>query len=274
MDFTCSVLLLLSLTFSLSVQIEHQHRHEAKDSSEFYSISLKVKKKERSEGESLVDVYYSIVKLLEQCGNNQLNDISSQVPTNSKVMKEDSNVLSDAVDTIEGTTPNNKHENFQKLTANPVNKGTTSIGSNTLTTEEGEGSEFELPAQCTSMRTLNLTESGRSQRYIGDLTYDSKFLDGGRVWFRFRGSAGIKLADSCEACGKTTYNQYSYWSNSSMPTQLGETMSILFYYGCKPLPKDIFFGSATKCNENFDDGLVYQFEDEMSVSYGTICGMS
>ena len=59
-----------------------------------------------------------------------------------------------------------------------------------------------------------------------------------------------------------------------MPTQLGETMSILFYYGCEPPPKDIFFGSATKCNKNFDDGLVYQFEDEMSVSYGTICGVS
>ena len=109
---------------------------------------MKVKKKERIEGECPVDVYNSIVKLLKQCGDNQLNDISSQVPTNSKVMKEDSNVLSDAVDTIEGTTPSKKHENFQKLTANPVNKGTTSIGSNTLTTEEGEGSEFELPAQC------------------------------------------------------------------------------------------------------------------------------
>ena len=62
----------------------------------------KVKKKERIEGECPVDVYNSIVKLLEQCGDNQLNDISSQVPTNSKVMKEDSNVLSDAVDPIEG----------------------------------------------------------------------------------------------------------------------------------------------------------------------------
>ena len=73
MDFTCSVLLLLSLTFSLSAQIEHQHTHEAKDSSEFYSISLKVKKKERIEGECPVDVYNSIVKLLEQCGDNQIN---------------------------------------------------------------------------------------------------------------------------------------------------------------------------------------------------------
>ena len=143
----------------MSAQIAHQHKHEAKHSSEFYSIRLKVNKTESIEGECPVDVYNSIVKLFEQFGDNQLNDILGQVPTQSKVMQENSNVLSDTEDTIEGITPDNKHENFQKNISDLVNKGTASIKGYSRTMEEGQGSKVELLTQHTSMRKLNLTES-------------------------------------------------------------------------------------------------------------------
>lgn len=55
-----------------------------------------------------------------------------------------------------------------------------------------------------------------------------------------------------------------------MPAQVGQSLPILFYQECEPLPKDIYFGSATRCSQS-DDGLVYRFEDEMP-ERGTIGG--
>lgn len=151
-----------------------------------------------------------------------------------------------------------------------LSPGHQKIGNRNNNSKETSSPVLKLPIQCTSFWTLNLTESYRvnssiSSKQQGDLN----LLDGAKTWFRFSGSAGSHLSSNCSECA--AFGNNGYWSNSSMPIEVGETARILFYQGCVMALSNIYHGTATRCQEG-DAGLVYLLEDQMRID-GIICGM-
>ena len=125
----------------------------------------------------------------------------------------------------------------------------------------------DMPIQCTSIWTLNLTVSFRmnssiSAKQQGDLG----LLDGAQTWFRFQGAAGTQLSNNCSQCA--AFGNNGYWSNSSMPGEIAETKRILIYQGCIDALSNIYHGTVTRCQ---DEGLVYRLEDNMRID-GILCG--
>ena len=132
-----------------------------------------------------------------------------------------------------------------------------------------------LPSQCTSSSTITLNESWRKD--FGHLSWNSDQgeLDMGRFWFRVSGAAGLLLRNTCPAfhnCGSTG----AYWSDSPLPTAVGETVNITFYEsfypnsGCR---QQSYSGRATRCSED-RRGVVYIMDDAMSGGdEDTFCGM-
>ena len=138
-----------------------------------------------------------------------------------------------------------------------------------------------LPSQCTSSATLNLTESWRNNYNGTNLRYDDiLILLPGVTWFRFTGAAGNLLKNTCPvefSCGSSG----AYWSDSPLPTRVGETVNITFYESYYSGPLDSLDdcidngahrGRATRCSAD-RGGVVYIMNVDMDYKYGIFCGM-
>ena len=108
---------------------------------------------------------------------------------------------------------------------------------------------------------------------------DLGILDGGRTWFRFTGAAGNLLKNTCpgvNSCGSTG----AFWSDSPLPTRVGETVNITFYEsyfannGASKCRVNDFEGrgEASRCSSE-RGGVVYKLYDAMTGSEDTFCGM-
>ena len=134
-----------------------------------------------------------------------------------------------------------------------------------------------LPSECTSVDTLNLTESWRNYYNGTDLKNDDrKIFVAGKTWFRFSGAAGNLLRNTCPlstySCGSTSG---AYWSNSPLPTNIGETVSITFYEKLNEKCNDNGgrqIRKATRCTADRGD-VVYRLDVAIDGSYDTVCGM-
>ena len=135
----------------------------------------------------------------------------------------------------------------------------------------------QVPSQCLSSTTQNLTESWRNNHQNKDGIYsDREALDKGRRWFRFVGAAGRKLRDNCPMyynCGSTG----AFWSDDVMPKRAGETKSFQMYesWSHKEDPNlcrmHTYKATVTRCSANGD--YVYRLDGEMSGGPDTVCGM-
>ena len=107
----------------------------------------------------------------------------------------------------------------------------------------------DLPLECTSLWTLNLTEFYRMNTSNTD--GDLGVLDAAQTWFRVTGAAGSQVSNNC--------------------SQIAETKQILFYQSCNKTLSNTYHGTVTRCTEE-RDGLVYRFDSQMRKD-GIICGM-
>ena len=160
----------------------------------------------------------------------------------------------------------NEQQSNSTNTTWPTNITTTTMRTTTTTL---------LPAQCTSSATLNLTESWRNN-WNGSVMSNSDvdLLKPGLTWFRFTEDGGNLLMNACApkySCGSTG----AYWSNSSLPIRIGETVSITYYQnivttGCSMAGE--YQGRATRCSAD-RGGVVYIMDEPMSGGPDTVCGM-
>ena len=144
----------------------------------------------------------------------------------------------------------------------------------TTTTPTTTTTSTPLPSQCTSSSTRNLTESWRNNSPIlSSYHKDTGILDGGRTWFRFTGAAGNLLKNSCpgvHSCG----SDGPYWSDSPLPTTIGQTISIDFYERNGGTCKNVHYkGRATRCTKE-RGGVVYILDSNMNSVGDTLCGMN
>ena len=87
-----------------------------------------------------------------------------------------------------------------------------------------------LPSQCTSSSTVNLTESWRNNYPLSDgQNRDVDLLRAGVTWFRITGAAGNLVQNTCPNIYSCGSQNGAYWTNSTLPTRIGETVSITFY---------------------------------------------
>lgn len=129
-------------------------------------------------------------------------------------------------------------------------------------------SNEDLPTECTSLWTLNLTEFYRvnTSNTAGDLGV----LDAARTWFRFTGAAGSQVSNNCSQCA--TFTKTGFWTDINLSIEIAETKQILFYQSCNKSLSNTFHGTVTRCSED-KYGLVYRFDDQMRKD-GIICGMN
>ena len=137
-----------------------------------------------------------------------------------------------------------------------------------------------LPDEC--FTAINLTESWRNNNKDQALEFSDKGkLDGGRVWFRFTGTAGNMLRNTCPVkteCGGTG----AYWSDSSIPSKVAVGKRKIFTAfesfsedlvndpnGCRVIE---YWMIALRC-ERGNGGLIYSLVNEMSGNKDTVCGM-
>ena len=125
----------------------------------------------------------------------------------------------------------------------------------------------DLPLECTSLWTLNLTEFYRMNTSNTD--GDLGVLDAAQTWFRVTGAAGTQVSYNCSQCA--TFNKHGYWTDVQMPLEIAETKQILFYQSCNKTLSNTYHGTVTRCTEE-RDGLVYRFDGQMRKD-GIICGM-
>ena len=149
--------------------------------------------------------------------------------------------------------------------------------SNTTTTTMRTATATLLPPQCTSSATLNLTESWRNNYNNTDLrNEDGDILLAGVTWFRFTGAAGNLLRNSCPPSGYSCGSEGGYWSDSPLPTQIGETVNITFYEKWLTRSCDDNSGAqkgrATRCSAD-RGGVVYIMDVAMDSKYDVVCGM-
>ena len=290
----CKLLILFFFLCTESVSLKGPKNDNSKKQ-DVYTISLKAKQTSRLEAECPSHIYDNIVSLIKQCQDNRdVADFTNH--TTIKTVTPKSNQTSRTVSSTHNsvaTTPETTTQTTNALISatTSATKSTTTEGgikvSSTPTDEKQKSNGMkDLPTQCTSPWTLNLTESFRIIRSSdsSDLKRDYLYLDSGRFWFRFQGKAGNRLADVCPkndyppgGCGWNGYGyrwsgtSYSYWSNSSMPDTPGKTIQIVLYKGREPKTSDIYRGLATRCTLD-DNGLVYKIVDEIS-TYAVVCGM-
>lgn len=263
----------------------------AKSESESLALTFRSKHMRRVRAYCPLEVKDEILKLLEQCTDikrkPERNFIASAESTTKDKTdeKEKSGIANTTNSKGNHTSQTHTSSTAQHVTAAQHVSAAKEVTKRKNSSRKHKSSVTDphpkLPSQCTSAWTLNLTESKRQYfSSYSELQQDYKFLDSGRVWFRFLHTAGNRLAASCPpvyvgvsyGCGRYTGEEYAYWSNSTMPQEVGESTEIVFFYGCDPQPVDIYRGTATRCTESYD-GLVYRFEDVMRKHPGIICGM-
>ena len=134
-----------------------------------------------------------------------------------------------------------------------------------------------LPAEC--VNAINLTESWRldhSGSWIkpinGQPNCDTTdMINSGRPWFRFSGSAGTKLLNSCPpklSCGTGV----ALWSNSTMPLAIGVVTRFTAQgsvSNCTRHPRQV---SVMRCSSAPSD-FVYKYEDSSKDCWIGFCGM-
>ena len=165
-------------------------------------------------------------------------------------------------------------------TTNPTPTTTTTTPTSTTTFTQTTTTYYDtLPSECISSSTRTLADSWRKNSpRVSPYNTDLGTLDGGRAWFRFWGAAGSLLKNTCptqRSCG----SDGAFWSDSPLPTRVGETINITFYESyhyssvyadsCRVLN---FRGRATRCSED-REGVVYIMDDDMSGGADTFCGM-
>ena len=133
------------------------------------------------------------------------------------------------------------------------------------------------PAEC--VNAINLTESWRldhSGSWIkpinGQPNCDTTdMINSGRPWFRFSGSAGTKLLNSCPpklSCGTGV----ALWSNSTMPLAIGVVTRFTAQgsvSNCTRHPRQV---SVMRCSSAPSD-FVYKYEDSSKDCWIGFCGM-
>ena len=96
------------------------------------------------------------------------------------------------------------------------------------------------------------------------------------TWFRFTGAAGNLLRNSCPHNGRSCGSISGYWSDSPLPTRIGETVNITFYKkynrGSCDYDSGALTGRATRCSAD-RGGVVYIMNVDMDYKYGIFCGM-
>lgn len=134
---------------------------------------------------------------------------------------------------------------------------------------------------CRSSKTITLSESWRNSNKVilpKDKRHDDTEMLNGQTWFRFTGAAGIQLKNTCPlffGCGSGA----GYWSDSLMPTRVGQTNRITMYESwAKKFPSvecklREFNATVTRCSAKKGD-LVYQMNEGMSGGADTVCGMN
>ena len=103
---------------------------------------------------------------------------------------------------------------------------------------------------------------------------DVDLLKPGLTWFRFTEDGGNLLMNTCApkySCGSTG----AYRSDSSPPTEIGETVTIIYLEnivttGCSIIRR--YQGRATRCLAD-RGGVVYIMDEPMSGGPDTVCGM-
>ena len=136
----------------------------------------------------------------------------------------------------------------------------------------------EIPPQCISPNTVNLTEFWRNDYNFtagGTLSNsDWDRLIAGTTWFRFTGAAGNLMKKTCphsNSCGSTSG---AYYSTSPLPENLYETVEIVFSESIGSSDCDNNRGAdkgrATRCSMD-RGGVVYTFD--VWRDSGTVCGM-
>ena len=160
----------------------------------------------------------------------------------------------------------------------PITKTTTSPATTTTTTTTPKTSTVPLPPQCTSPATLNLTESWRNNYNDTDLrNEDINILLPRVTWFRFTGAAGNLLRNSCPPSGYSCGSLGGYWSDSPLPTQIGETVNIIFYEkladgsSCND-NNGAQKGRVTRCSAD-RGGVVYIMDVAVDDNQDAVCGM-
>ena len=248
------------------------------------SIGLKAKQVDRHEATCPMHIYESILKLMEQCNIGHKEENKTASIHNVMITRGTTTSASSSAATSE------EPDIPLSTTAVPTTvESVISTATTTVNSTNGESVQPHksisilsvLPPQCSSDWTLNLTESFRYQSRSQSLGTDYHFLDSGRYWFRFQGSAGTQLASSCPSrnyqygrdygCGWYQSISYAYWSNSTVPKTVGETKQIQFYHGCNPDNYDVYRVLATRCTDDIG-GLVYNFVDSMRQNMGVVCG--
>ena len=159
----------------------------------------------------------------------------------------------------------------------PITKTSTSPATTTTTTTTPKTTALPLPPQCTSSATPNLTESWRNNYSTTDLrNEDIDILLPGVTWFRFTGAAGNLMRNSCPPSGRSCRAQGGYWSDSPLPTRIGETVNITFYEklttGSCDDNSGAQIGRATRCSAD-RGGVVYIMDVVFDSQTDTVCGM-
>ena len=154
---------------------------------------------------------------------------------------------------------------------------TTTTPTTTTTTATPTTTTVPLPPQCTSSATVNLTESWRNNYSGTDLSNDDiNILVAGETWFRFTGAAGNLLRNSCPPSGYSCGSHGGYWSDSPLPTRIGETVSITIYEkltsGSCDDNNGRQVGRATRCSA-LRGGVVYIMDVTVDSEDDTVCGM-
>ena len=134
-----------------------------------------------------------------------------------------------------------------------------------------------LPVEC--VNAINLTESWRLDHdgshirpINGGYNCDARdMINSGRPWFRFSGSGGTKLLDSCPpafSCGTA----FSLWSNSTMPSAIGVVTGFTAqgsWEYCDEYPRQ---ASVMRCSSAPSD-FVYRYDDSSDWCNFGFCGM-
>ena len=159
-------------------------------------------------------------------------------------------------------------------TTQTTTASTTTFQLTTTTTLKPTTSTTALqPIEC--LNAINLTESWRSDNNGGKLASNCDTEDmkkNGRPWFRFTGSAGNQLLNTCppaNSCG----TEAGIWSDAAMPTKIGAVTNITAYgswsyKGCKEYPESV---SVVRCSDSVAD-FVYRYNGNRGCTLG-FCGM-
>ena len=200
------------------------------------------------------ELHENLLEMLIKCRENKGTTMTPPAPVSTTILHKTT------VQTTTASSTTLKPTNAQTATTSTLNP-------TTITTAP-------QPVEC--LNAINLTESWRSDNNGGKLNGQSNcdtedMKKNGRPWFRFTGSAGNQLLNTCPppySCG----TQAGIWSDAAMPTKIGFVTNITAYgsfiSGCKDYPESV---SVVRCSDSVAD-FVYRYNGSGTCSLG-FCGM-